>query len=165
MAHLVRISLPPSTLLGLTMERDGYLECMGLEPECCHSISSLWYLYTMPWLPPPKVLFIYLCVCLSIYLFTCTSILLVFPVRSSLLLCASEVSAGSNTPSCFIYFYRNNIVLPRESCHFTTTLAFPEATLFSFHSTFNPLGSLLPHTASEEKLDYAKNINTEKQMF
>lgn len=43
-------------------------------------------------------------------------------------------------------------------------LLFLRATRFSFQSKSNPLGSLLP-TASEEKLDDVKNINTEKQMF
>lgn len=127
-AHLLRISLPPSALPGLTMERDGDLECMGLGPECLHSISSLIFC-TCTQCPGYLLSGFYLLMYLFIYLFTCNSILLVFPVKSSLLLCASEVSAGLNIPSCFICFYRNNSH-PRGELPFHNHSCFPRSHAF-----------------------------------
>lgn len=148
-AHLLRTSLPPPILPGLTWGGMSIQNAWGWGTNA-HIIFPLVSVQNapIPDAPSPEVLLIF---------FIYISVIFILPVRPSLLLCASEVSAGLNTLRCLIHFYRNNTVIPEEGCHFTNnTLAFLEATLFPFHSESNPLGSF----ALEEKSDYAKNVNT-----
>ena len=76
----------------INMERDEYLECMGLGHKCPYYISFSIYTQCLyfPSPAPPALT-------LRFYLFIYISTILVLPVRFSFLLCASEVSAGLNT--------------------------------------------------------------------
>lgn len=135
-----------------------------------YSLSYFWHLHIMPCHPPPPDPRMYVCMYvhmhvfsyLLIYLLMYNLTILVFPIRSILLICASEVPAGLNTLHCLIHFYRNNTIVPRG------VLPFPDHSCFPWSHTFFPFTqNLIPwvlccHTAAEEKLDYAKNINTEK---
>lgn len=137
------------------MGRDEYL-------DICNWGMNAWILFPLLLLvsaynallfpnPQPENLWctyvcMYVCGYLLIYFLTYISTILVFPIRSALLICASEVSAGLSTLHSLIHFYRNNTVVPRGVLPFHNHSCFPWShTFFSFHSKSNPLGSLLPH--------------------